>query len=135
VTHQTLKILPRASQSYFETLHFPINEYALSEKTFNLLPQNNTDNHKGQSPKDAGGRHDDPRPPEGRFLLNVGRADEGGPRVTQRRPVDRLRRGELSVKNDGAVVDAARCTADLELVGVDGGQVVHDVLQKNGKRH
>ncbi len=134
MTPRTIKILPHASQSYFETLHFPINEYALSKKTFNLLPQNNTDDHKGQGPEDAGGRHDDPGPPEGRLLLNVGRADEGGPRVTQRRPVDGLRRRELSVKNDGAVVDAARCTADLELVGVDGGQVVHDVLQKNGKK-
>ncbi len=102
------------------------------QKKFNLLPQNNTDNHKGQGPEDAGGRHDDPGPPEGRLLLNVGRADERRTRVAQRRPVDGLRHGELSVENDGAVVDAARCATDLELVGVDGGQVVHDVLQKNG---
>ncbi len=105
---------------------------AKKTKYVNLLPQNNTDNHKGQGPEDAGGRHDDPGPPEGRLLLDVGRADERRARVTQRWPVDRLRRGELSVENDGAVVDAARGSADLELVGVDGGQVVHDVLQKNG---
>ena len=48
--------------------------------------------------------------------------------------MDGLRRGELSVKYNGAVVDAACGSADLELVGVDGGQVVHDVLQKNGKK-
>ncbi len=38
-----------------------------------------------------------------------------------------------SIYNDVAVVDAVHGATDLELVGVHGGLVVHDVLQDEGK--
>jgi hypothetical protein len=40
-----------------------------------------------------------------------------------------------NIYNNRAIADAVCCAADLELVGVDGGQVVHEVLQKNRKKN
>ncbi len=40
----------------------------------------------------------------------------------------------VNIYKDRAIVDAACCAADFELVGVHGGQFVHDVLQEKGKK-
>ena len=96
-------------------------------KSRSLPPHEDAENYEGDDADGDGARDDDARLP-GVALRHVGRADERRARVAQCRPVDDLDVGELSVEDDGPVVDAARGAAHLELVRVHRRQVVHDVL-------
>ena len=100
-----------------------------NKTSLSLPPHEDAENDEGDDADGDGARDDDARLP-GVTLRHVGRADERRSGVAQRRPADDLDVGELAVEDDGAVVDAPRGAADLELVRVDRRQVVHDVLWK-----
>ena len=105
----------------------PINVTPSKVQNDVLPPHDDADDDEGDNTNSDGSGHDDARFPDV-ILLNVGRADERRARVAHCRPVDDLDVGELSVEDDGPVVDAARGAAHLELVRVHRRQVVHDVL-------